>query len=332
MKKIALLYIALTALPAAAQYAPQAGVAGSNAINKTDNRFVEWATGCTIERGWLDIADKPQGKAALGLDINATGKADNSIVSLGDSGVAVLTFASDIYNGPGADFAVFENGFLNPNNLEESFMELAFVEVSSDGVNYVRFPASSLTDTPQVPMAGVFMNARKVNNLAGKYISNFGTPFDLEELKNEPGLDVGHITHIRLVDVVGSLGNHASRDKDSNIINDPYPSPIAGCGFDLDAVGVLYMLGRWPSDVVDVTLVNHITLYPNPAREALNITSKQIQTGTVIIKDVTGRQITTTQMYNGTAKADINHLPQGVYYLILNDENGETWVERFNKY
>ena len=110
MRLIALLYIICCSLPAVAQYAPQAGVAGSTAINKNDSRIVGWAATCMVERGWLDVADKQQGRASLGEDGNATGKADNYIVSLGDSGVAVLTFPAPLYNGPGADFAVFENG------------------------------------------------------------------------------------------------------------------------------------------------------------------------------------------------------------------------------
>jgi hypothetical protein len=42
------------------------------------------------------------------------GLPDGSIVSLGDSGIAIATFAHPIYNGSGPDFAVFENGFQKP--------------------------------------------------------------------------------------------------------------------------------------------------------------------------------------------------------------------------
>ena len=66
---------------------------------------------------------------------DATGMAgDGRVVSLGDGGVAILTFDTPLSDGPGPDFAVFENAFL------ETFLELAFVEVSSDDVNYFRFP------------------------------------------------------------------------------------------------------------------------------------------------------------------------------------------------
>ena len=54
---------------------------------------------------------------------------------LGDDGSLVLTFPAPIADGAGPDFAVFENAF------STEFLELAFVEVSSDGTNFTRFPA-----------------------------------------------------------------------------------------------------------------------------------------------------------------------------------------------
>jgi hypothetical protein len=48
---------------------------------------------------------------------------------------------------PGYDFAIFENGF--PFGSGSFYLELAFVEVSSDGKHFVRFNAISNTDTTQ---------------------------------------------------------------------------------------------------------------------------------------------------------------------------------------
>ena len=88
------------------------------------------------------------------------------------------------------------------------------MEVSSDGVNYFRFPATSYTDTTVQTGSFGSTDATKINNLAGKYRALYGTPFDLEELKNENGLDVNNITHIKIIDVVGSIQNqYASRDQ-----------------------------------------------------------------------------------------------------------------------
>ena len=58
-------------------------------------------------------------------------------VALGQGGTATLTFAQPITNGPGYDFAVFGNGF---SDGHPEWVKPAFVEVSSDGVNFFRFP------------------------------------------------------------------------------------------------------------------------------------------------------------------------------------------------
>lgn len=316
---------------AVAQFAPQAGVPGSKAIRYDDPRFVAWANGCTIQRGWLDIADKPQGKPVYGDSFSAIGKIDNNLVSLGDSGIAVLTFEAPLYNGDGPDFAIFENGFANPADPEEAFLEFAFVEVSSDGVNYVRFPATSLTDTPQVPGAGVYINARKVNNLAGKYIDNYGTPFDLDELKGIPELDVDNITHIRLVDVVGAVNELGTKDHNGNQINDPYPTVFPSGGFDLDAVGVIYMKGKWPAGLRSVANNDVVSIYPNPAHEYISINHST--SGQVFIYNSVGSLMhQTTISGSNTEKININQLHPGVYYITVMNENGNRWTGKFSKY
>lgn len=320
-------------LAANAQFAPQAGVPGSTAIHKSDNAFTGWAKDCSVTRGWIDIADKLQGYVSLGIDNNATGMADNNgIVSLGDSGVAILTFESPIYNGSGADFAVFENGFPNPADPEEAFMELAFVEVSSDGINYTRFPAVSHTAlTTQVPASGVYMVGRNVNNLAGKYTAGYGTPFDLEELAGTAGLDINHITHVRLVDVIGDVNVHTSKDKDGNIINDPYPTAFNGGGFDLDAVGVIHMTGKFPAAIYDAEKTI-ATVYPNPATDKITISLSPsvIEEMTATLTDMTGKVL--QQLYiRQPATIQLAAYNKGIYYLVLQNAQGNKWVEKISK-
>jgi hypothetical protein len=327
MRILILLFIALNAIPASAQFAPQAGVAGSTAISKSSNSFVAWASNCRLQKGWLHIEDKSLGHTTLGDSAAAIGKADNIIVSLGDSGVATLTFEATIFNGEGADFAVFENGFPNPSDPQEAFLELAFVEVSSDGINFTRFPASSLTDTPQVPIAGVYMDARKLNNLAGKYITNYGTPFDLQELAATPGLDVNNITHIRIVDVIGALNSFGTKDKDGNLINDPYPSPIPGSGFDLDAVGVMHMKGKFPSNITSAAKPDYI-LYPNPVSDRLIIrTEAEVN---VQITDITGKLLL-QESVNGLKEIPLGQYRAGIYVINFDDTKGNKWVEKITK-
>jgi hypothetical protein len=164
------------------------------------------------------------------------------VLSLGDGGSVILTFAAPLTDAEGPDFAVFENGFfVTPGAV---FAELAFVEVSSNGADFVRFPAVSATQT--LTQAGNFstLDPSNLQNLAGKHPAGYGTPFDLAELAGAPGLDVRRITHVRLVDVTGDvLQSRGSRDSLGNWINDPWPTNFQTGGFDLDAIGVIHQTG-----------------------------------------------------------------------------------------
>jgi hypothetical protein len=230
------LFLFLCCIEVNAQFAPQAGEPGSDAISADDTRFVGWTTSCTVHRGYVKIDETALGRVDFGDERNALGKADGlQVVSLGDSGYATCTFNKPIRNGIGPDFAVFENGFL------PGFLELAFVEVSSDGVHFVRFPAVSLTPTDLQIGAFDLLQAAHIHNLAGKFVAGYGVPFDLDELKDAPGLDIELITHVRVVDAVGSVSpKWGSKDANGNMVNDPWPTPFPSGGFDLDAVGVLH--------------------------------------------------------------------------------------------
>lgn len=142
-------------------FPPAVGEVGTTAIHKDSSVFKDWATSCRVKRGLQDIADPNSDTTTVGKASFALGKADgNQVVSLGDAGEAILTFNGSIYDGPGPDFAVFENAF------NATFLELAFVEVSSDGVNYFRFPSESLTDTNKEVGSFGSVYAYFVHNLA----------------------------------------------------------------------------------------------------------------------------------------------------------------------
>ncbi|WP_276131737.1 T9SS type A sorting domain-containing protein [Polluticoccus soli] len=315
---------------ATAQFAPQAGVAGTTAISKTSGKFTGWATGCALQRGWTDINDKSQGYVTSGDSSWAIGIADAVPVSIGDSGVATLTFAKPLYDGAGPDFAVFENAFPNPQDPEMAFLELAFVEVSSDGVNFFRFPAICNAPTsPQVPGAGVYMNARLINNLAGKYLGGYGVPFDLQELTGTSGLDINSITHVRLVDVVGSTGGHASYDSEGNVINEPYPTPFPTGGFDLDAVGAFYQHGLFPMGIGTPGVQKNYVVYPNPATDRLVLTSDEPMQA--MLTDISGKQLTTISLTSGAAEIFLDSYTKGIYLVVLSDSKGNKWVEKITK-
>ena len=212
----------------AGPYPPAAGENGSHAIHMEDAAFEYWAT------GYRDYIVGKNVDKTWQVPENALGKAEGNsfdIVALGSGGMLTLTFDSPIENGEGWDFAVFENSF------SDRYLELAYVEVSSNGIDYVRFDAISLTVDP-VPGFGN-IDPTDVDGLAGKYRQAYGTPFDLEDLSDKPGVlsgevDLSGISTVRIVDVVG---DGSSLDSLGEIIYDPYPT-TGSAGFDLDAVGV----------------------------------------------------------------------------------------------
>lgn len=223
----------------AGPYAPAAGQPGSTAIANNSQLIVDWASGFeNLVRGPMDIANPGGALASFGTGGEALGFADANpthVVSLGDGGQITLTFAHPITDGPGFDFAVFENGFA------DAFLELAFVEVSSNGSDYIRFPAASLTQTgTQVGSFGA-LDSTNLDNLAGKYRGGYGTPFDLAQLAGlSPQVDVDHIQFVRILDVVGSINPvFGQQDSLGNLVNEPYPTAFASGGFDLDGVAVM---------------------------------------------------------------------------------------------
>jgi hypothetical protein len=170
-----------------------------------------------------------------------------------------------IRNVNGYDFVVFENAFLSTYTgggsvSGEMFAELGYVEVSSDGVNFVRFPSVSLT-AGSVGNYGT-IEISNVFNLVGKHPNAngvcTGTPFDLSEIAGEPNVvsglvDINNISYVRIVDIPGS-GNFYDDaieyvdpvtwpDWDyystSHQIYDAWPTLNPG-GVDLEAIGVLH--------------------------------------------------------------------------------------------
>ena len=209
------------------------------------------------------------------FDIVSLGELNREEIDQGDwPGHITLVFGdpcdpndrNGIRNDQGYDFAVFENAFVSklatPLGSFEGQMiaELAYVEVSTDGRTFARFPSVSLTPKP----VGVYgtIEISNVYNLAGKHPNAngvcTGTPFDLEELKDHPDIvsglvDLNDIRYVRIVDIPGSgdfLDDATSRiDPNTWPQWGPYAErhPIYDCwptwgsgGFDLEAVGVLH--------------------------------------------------------------------------------------------
>jgi len=291
-----------------AQYPPAAGQAGTTAIHADSSCFVEWAIHCTVNRGFVNVSDTnfvagSSHRASFGAASDAIGKADNMVVSLGDKGEALLTFQHPIVNGPGFDFAVFENA------LNDEFLELAFVEVSSNGIDFFRFPAFSLTQTDTQTSSFGATEAIKIHNLAGKYRALFGTPFDLDDLDDNPLLNKNHITHVKVIDVCGSIHpTYASYDFMGNIINDPFPTPFESSGFDLDAVGVIHNTQTSLTNNTPLT----VNLYPNPSDDYICVDLPLQANFQIEIYNVQG----ILQKKDNTVNCiSILEMPSGLYFV-----------------
>lgn len=219
-------------------------VSASNQVNPV---FTGWASS-VVSYAPAPGVDSIWQSAAAALGPVTGNYAD--VVSLGDlsatqiaggaaPGQIVLGFQAHIANGSGADFAVFENAL---GSGTSAFCELAYVEVSSDGTHFARFPSVSLTTAP----VGAYnwLNPTDVYNLAGKHANgngaSWGTPFDLSSLAADPLVTAGQvnlndIAYVRLVDIPGT---GAYKDSLGNPIYDPSVTVGSG-GLDLEAVGVI---------------------------------------------------------------------------------------------
>lgn len=324
-----LFFLCLFAPDILAQFHPQAGLMGSHAIHKDSSIILAWADDCQILRGWLDIADTTLGKTLQGSSTDAHGKADGFVVSLGDGGEAIYSLANPIMNGPGPDFAIFENGFIDPMDSNWSYMELAEVFVSNDGLNYVKFPSQCLQDSiTQINGVGQYSDCRKVHNLAGKYVLNYGTPFDLEEFIHLSQIDLLDIRYIKIRDVIGSL-NHdeCSRDKDGRKINDPYPTPYPSGGFDLDALGLIHL--KYPLSLGEQISNQETTIYPNPGSDYFSLKSKQLCIRLSIF-NLHGNCI--ASIHQPQFPIDCRHIKPGVYGIMMQFEDSSshyfTWVKQ----
>lgn len=201
-------------------------------LASTSPAFVCWADACSdYSPGPMLSNQFRNADHALGPAYGTPGQTNAlDVTGLGEGGSITLTFPEPIADGPGPDFAVFENGFRSSGG-ESAWCELAFVEVSSDGTTFVRFPSHCL----ETNALEYWTDPAAYGGFAGKHPLGSGTPFDLRALAGANGLDVRRVTHVRLVDIVG---DGAQPDAYDNPVYDPVP-PFGPADFDLDAVGVL---------------------------------------------------------------------------------------------
>jgi hypothetical protein len=313
------LFVLLTAC-ALAQFDPAAGEPGSMAISKDSSIFVAWADSVIVlNRGPQNINDPNSPDASFGEENWVLGPASGTssvVLSLGDGGSITLGFPVSIRDGEGPDFAVFENSF------SDDFLELAHVEVSSDGMNFFRFP--SISNTPIIAQVSGFgsLDPTNINNLAGKYRQGYGSPFDLEDLENIPGLNTDNVCCVRITDVVGTIDpQYGSYDSEGQLINDPYPTPFESSGFDLDAVGIIHSNEAFLQ--TQKSRESEIRLFPNPTDRAFFIEGLP-ESGELRIYGASGNLVYVSQVLSGATQQFELELDRGIYVVDIITPNHKT--------
>lgn len=191
-------------------------------------------------------ADKYNNQVAA---IGPAAGSNAGVVVLGSGGSITLDMGEPFANTAGADFAVWENGLSGSDGT--LFAELGFVEVSSDGESFARFPVSSERQDPVGGYDTVFgyIDPDQYSGFAGLHPVRTGTAFDLTKLEEVPltgddstaAVNLSAIRYVRILDVIG---DGRERDTHGRRIYDPYPTvnPETDrntAGFDLDGVAVL---------------------------------------------------------------------------------------------
>lgn len=215
-----------------ATYAPAPPDVTTTAVAYNDPRVVNWATAVASYLPGNGVSDPKW--MMPGQAFGPAGTDTTAVVVLGNGGTITLTFDSPITDGESWDFAVFENSFTS-----DLFLELGFVEVSSDGSHFARFDAAF--QSAVTPCGSCSGTAAEIGGLAGAYMVGYGTPFDLAALRNSPLVRDGSVdlTAIRYVRIVDIIGDGATLDSFGRGIVDPISSgPTAG--FDLDGIAVLH--------------------------------------------------------------------------------------------
>jgi hypothetical protein len=226
--------------------------------------------------------------------------------TLGVSGSLTLQLSSRGFDGPGTDLIVCENPFYVVGT-SGVFIEAMFVEVSTDGVEFARFPTAYTGPTgpfnPALgqPVAGYrgFAGVLPVsaNSSLGipalDVVAAGGDAFDYADLADDPAVlagdvDLADIHHVRLVDVKSGT----ELDTAGNTVWD--------CGLN----------GQASADVDAIVAVNSFCV-PQTGRPAVELSLASNGFLTIRIEDEDGFQ----DIKQGVT-ASVNGLPLNFWSLL----------------
>ncbi len=211
-----------------------------------------------------------QNKAVNGVRGAGNSGGSLDVFSLDNSGASayiVLAWSGKkIKNGTGVDFTVYENAFYASGNPAQRFMDLLFVEVSNDNVNYCGF-APDYTAAPETTYSNnpanwprfagrnpVLYNVDSNNLTAAQLFQDNdangemdlggGDPFDLDNLSTDNTFNTGCNTTVR--DELRTNGFRYLRLTPAARRNNPdtgaaFVADSASLGPDIDGVVARYV-------------------------------------------------------------------------------------------
>jgi len=328
---LAVTLLVILAAPVRAQIVDSGQI--NEEIERTDDRILSWATGVVdFERGWVNYLDEKAGRVSFGDPKDPLGP-NGEPFSLGDGGWITFSFLEPVGDGDGIDLAVFENGFESGGGV---YMELGFVEVSSNGTDFVRLPNLARRETQPGAFEGSF--SEDFYNLAGNFVG--GTGIDLGDLLIDPDplvidgtVDLGNIQFVRVRDVIGDIaGPGTTFDSHGRAVADPFPTPFASGGMDITGVALLNppVPSGIQDDIASSTGSNSartMVAYPNPFADSVRLDLDSRSIRTVEILDARGRRVAALAAAANRPYVDWDgrnshgqELPRGVYFVRGRDE------------
>lgn len=92
---------------------------------------------------------------------------------------------------------------------------------------------------------------------------------------------------------------------------------------------VRFEMFKWSTNVSKIEVKEDVTLFPNPAKDKLNISyPKSLNVKSIAIYNLVGKQLKSYKVNSNNVKIDIEQIPSGIYFTRLIDNTGRVVATR----
>ena len=105
----------------------------------------------------------------------------------------------------------------------------------------------------------------------------------------------------------------------SGLTGDGLPATWSGL-YDI----FLARFAPWTTSIEDVSMINSITIYPNPVSDRLFVSVKSAEDITIAVSDVLGNEVLRGSGQKLESGIDVGAWPRGMYYLRVTSSNGQS--------